>query len=266
MEAVIQKQTTESDDLQLDINKLIQLIIDVSSNEKTAKEAVQEFAKPYVDFAEVYTLNKAKEFINEKLNEAGLEDLSDTDFSEKLIDSAKGVASAVHRYIREGMTEEQFVNEIGNTGLQDVMTNVMSALGIHEKLGVNSVEDILKLAPPVLAVTASLAAYRELRKALDDLEIAKKRRKEIEAECEMSITMIRRYKAEMDRVVSDYLTDRLETFDMAMEVMENALMEMDSDGYLKGNAIIQEILGYKSQFTNQKEFDDLMDSNESFRL
>lgn len=267
MDTPVQPSTKASEILdRLDINKIIQLIVDVSNGEKKPEEAVHEYAKPYIDMAGVFVVNKTKEWINNGVERAGMKELSETEFADSLINSAKGVAQAVHRYLWEGMTDEQFVKALGNVGIQDIATQILSALGITDSLGVENVGEILKLAPPVLALNASMAAYKELRKAMDDLEAARERRKEIEAACEESIAMIREYRAEMERIVAEYLTVRLETFEHAFATMEKALVEMDSDGYLAGNAEIQKILNYDVQFTNQKEFDDLMISDEKFKL
>lgn len=267
MDASVQNSGGASEILKfLDINKMIQLITDVVEGEKKPEEALKEYAKPYMDLAGVFVVNKAKEWINTGLDKVGMKDLSETEFTDELIHSAKDAAAAVHSYLWEGLTDEELVDALGNVGIQDVIKQVLSAIGIHDKLGVANVEELMKLAPSVIAVSASMAAYKELRKALDDLEIARERRKEIEAACEESIAMIREYRAEMDRIVSEYLTVRLETFEKAFATMDKALVEMDSDGYLAGNAQIQKMLKYDVQFTNQKEFDDLMLSDESLKL
>ena len=48
--------------------------------------------------------------------------------------------------------------------------------------------------------------------------------------------------------------------------MNQAIMDGDVDVYIKGNAEIQRILWFDTQFTNQQEFDDLMDSDIAFKL
>ena len=142
----------------------------------------------------------------------------------------------------------------------------MAALKINEKLGVNSVEEIFKLSYPVMAYTASMAAYKELRKAQEEYAQAQDRRLQIEKVCAESVAMIRQYREEMERVVSKYLTEHLETFASGFAAMDQAIMDGDVDGYIKGNVEIQKILGYDTQFTNQQEFDDLMDSDIAFKL
>ena len=46
--------------------------------------------------------------------------------------------------------------------------------------------------------------------------------------------------------------------------MNQAIISNDPDGYISGNVQIQQILGAEIQFTNQDEFDSLMDSDEDF--
>ena len=48
--------------------------------------------------------------------------------------------------------------------------------------------------------------------------------------------------------------------------MKEGIASNDSDLVIKGNVVIQKVLGREPQFTSQKEFDDLMDSNEALQL
>ncbi len=250
----------------VDVNKIIRLIVDVANGEKTPEAAATEFAKPYRAFAEVFARDKAKELLVAGVSAAGMESLANDAFSEKIIKSSEKAAILVRSYMNGEISENQFISRIGDSGIKEVSMQIFSELGIHEKLGVDSAAEIMKLAPAVVAFTASMAAYKELRKAMDDLALAKERRLQIEAACQESISMIRFYRAEMERIVSNYLTVRLETFESGFEAMDRAMVEGDIDGYIKGNTEIQSILGYDVQFTNQDEFDALMDSEDSFKL
>ena len=105
-----------------------------------------------------------------------------------------------------------------------------------------------------------------IREAQEDLEVAKAHRAEIEAACSESIALIRQYRQEMETVVNKYLSDRIMTFESGFKAMDKAILENDTDGYIRGNVEFQKILGYDVQFTNQEEFDDLMDSDIAFKL
>ena len=250
----------------IDVNIIIRLIAEVAGGEKTPEAAVKEFARPYQAFAEVFARDKAKELFEAGIGAVGIESLANRSFSEQLIKSAEKVAVYVREYMNGEITEDQFISRIGGSGIKDINMQILSALGIHEKLGVENAAEITKLAPAVLAFTASMAAYKELRKAMDDLAVAKERRLQIEVACQESISMIRQYRAEMERIVSNYLAERLDTFESGFEAMDRAIVDGDIDGYIKGNTEIQSILGYNVQFTSQDEFDALMDSDDAFKL
>ena len=164
------------------------------------------------------------------------------------------------------ITEEELVKRIGGSGIQDVTRQILDALGIQGKLGVENPGELLKLAPTVVAYTATMAAFKELKKAQADLSVAQEERKKIEAACQESIQMIRQYRQEMDNIVSRDLTVRLETFENGFRTMDQAILDSDADGYIRGSVEIQKILGYDTQFTNQQEFDELMISDEAFKL
>ena len=146
----------------------------------------------------------------------------------------------------------------------------MKASGIDaqmaDKLGVKSLSEIGNVATCALTFAALTEAYKIVREAQEDLQFAREERIKIEAACDESIELIRQYRAEMEYAVNHYLSERLETFESGFAAMDKAILENDSDGYIRGNVAIQEILGYKSQFTNQEEFDNLMDSDIAFKL
>lgn len=250
----------------LDLIKLIELVESVATGEKSPQEAAKEFAKPYVPFAKVYVKSHAKDWIKAGMQKAGMGELSDTDFADQLIAGAEGVARRVHQYMLREIDDAEFVAGLGDVEMQEMAVRVLSALGIHEKLGVANAEEIFNLSPKVVAYAASMTAFEEIQKAHAELAREHEKRLQIEVASEQTIRMIRQYRTEMERIVSNYLRERLETFETAFAAMDQAMMEADVDGYIRGNVEIQNILGYKVQFTNQEEFDELMLSDEAFKL
>lgn len=250
----------------LDINKLIDLIVDVAQEKKSPKEAAEEIAVPYLAFAKVFAEKEARKYINAGLDKADLRSLSNTDFSSNLIECSKRIGLLIYQYMNGKIDETELISGIGGKELENIFNQVIEALGIHEKLGVATVDEIFKLSPAVLAYTASLAAYKELKKAQEDLNVARERRKQIEACCAESIARIQQYRENMDKVVSEYLTDHLETFESGFAAMDRSIIENDVDGYILGNVEIQKILSYDTQFTTSQEFDDLMASDNAFKL
>ena len=230
-----------------------------SKPQSVSKSDVQEMAE-----------SVAMNFINEAVTRAGMEELTKTDFDERLIACTMSTASLVKQYMNRQIPVEEFIEKIGNGEIENITSEVLKASGVDkqlaEKLGVNELSEISAMGSATVAFTALTAAYEMVREAQEDLEVAKAHRAEIEAACSESIELIRQYRQEMETVVNEYLKDRIETFEKGFEAMDKAILENDTNGYIRGNVEIQKILGYNVQFTNQEEFDDLMDSDKAFKL
>ncbi len=74
------------------------------------------------------------------------------------------------------------------------------------------------------------------------------------------------YRVALEERVSDYLAEDIEEFLNGFDYMEQGVESGDSNLVIKGNVVIQRVLGREPQFTNQEEFDDLMDSDEALIL
>ncbi len=74
------------------------------------------------------------------------------------------------------------------------------------------------------------------------------------------------YRTALEERVSNYLAEDMEAFLTGFDYMKQGMESGDSDLVIKGNVVIQRVLGREPQFTNQKEFDDLMDSDEALVL
>ena len=269
------KTASKSKQPELDINKLINIAFDLCCKRNTlsdedwkdAKEnAREEVMKEVMPFVEHHLKQHATAAVSAGISAVGIKELATQKFSSELVDSAQQIGVWVCQCMKKEISKEDFISNMTGPGNQKLVKDLMAALKIDEKIGVSSVEEIFKLSYPVMAYTASMAAYKELRKAQKEYEEAHEERILIEKACEESVAMIRKYREEMDRVVSKYLTEHLETFESGFAAMDQAIMDGDVDGYIKGNVEIQKILGYDIQFTNQQEFDDLMDSDIAFKL
>ena len=269
------KAASESKQPELDINKLINIAFDLCCKrnslseeewEKAKEEAKEEAMKEVKPFVEHHIKQHASEAVLAGITAAGIKELASPEISSALVDSAQQIGIWVIQYMRKEISKDAFINNMTGPGNRKLVKDILSALKFHEKLGVNSVEEIFKLSYPIMAYTASMAAYKELRKAQKEYAEAQEERLQIEKACAESVAMIRQYREEMERAVSKYLTEHLETFESGFAAMDQAIMDGDVDGYIKGNVEIQKILGYDTQFTNQQEFDDLMDSDIAFKL
>ena len=74
------------------------------------------------------------------------------------------------------------------------------------------------------------------------------------------------YREALEERVSNYLAENLEEFLSGFDYMQEGMKNGDSDLVIKGNVIIQKVLGREPQFTNQAEFDEFMGSDDALKL
>lgn len=77
---------------------------------------------------------------------------------------------------------------------------------------------------------------------------------------------LQEYKSALEERVSTYLAEDIEAFLNGFSLMNEGMAFDDSDLIIRGNVVIQKVLGRKPQFTTQEEFDNLMESDKPLQL
>lgn len=118
----------------------------------------------------------------------------------------------------------------------------------------------------VAAGRAAVLVFREMtesneRKALEETRLLCEKSKTAKV-----VEILENYRRELDARLSAYLSERIESFLTGVDLMDRGLAAGDSDMVIQGNVVIQRVLGREPQFTNQREFDDLMDSDITLTL
>ena len=88
----------------------------------------------------------------------------------------------------------------------------------------------------------------------------------MEAKTERIMAQLETYRQQLEERVCEYIAEDISAFLTGFDFMDRGLVTGDSDLVIKGNVVIQRVLGRKPQFTNQQEFDDLMDSDIALKL
>lgn len=130
----------------------------------------------------------------------------------------------------------------------------------------NSVSAVTRIATPYGYVSVAIDVYKQMSEAVKEREAAREERLRIEAECVRHIAVIRENRDELERAVSEYMTQNLTVFSEAFDEMDAAVRDNDSDGFIGGSAKIQKQLGAEAMFENQSEFDALMNDDDSFKM
>ena len=114
---------------------------------------------------------------------------------------------------------------------------------------------------------AVVAVGKELSNEQKEAQLIHEKRLLIEAKTQIDIELIIAYRAELEKLVTAYIAEKLETVQMGFSVIDQSIAEDDIDKFLQGNRYIQEAFGKQEvQFETQAEFDEFMDSDEALKL
>ena len=119
---------------------------------------------------------------------------------------------------------------------------------------------------PIGVVPASIKVVKICSEAISEYQEAKEERIRIQKGCDEQIQILTEYRKDIEKEVSGYLVSNITVFDEAFTIMDDAILNNDSDAYIDANSKIQKKLGRDSQFHSQNEFDDLMTSDDDFKL
>lgn len=149
--------------------------------------------------------------------------------------------------------------------LYSSVPNADQAIDLLKKAGTTA-GAVLHAGTPIGFISAAIGVYGEIATAMKELDIAHQERLVIEEQCRINIAIVKENQSEMELVVDQYMCDYLSAFGTALDVMTEALIEGDSEKYLRGNIAIQNQLGKQAEFGSQNEFDDLMASDMPLKL
>lgn len=202
--------------------------------------------------------------------------LSKSNLATTLVTTTVDVGKTLHRYFGGDITGVQCIEELGQQGVGGIGSAMFSTMGASVAASIAPIGTatgavftyrmVGGLIGATLGYTAAIACYQELATALKEAEVAREERIRIEKECAEAVTMIRQYRQEMNSMVSEYLAEHIQTFNQGFLEMDKAIVERDVNGFIRGNASIQELLGKEVQFRTQEEFDALMESDTALRL
>ncbi len=197
-----------------------------------------------------------------------LRTLSKTNLPAVLITTTCSIGKTLHRYMQGDIDGVECIEELGEKGVGEIGSAMFASIGgaVVPSTAPFVLGVIGGIAGATFGYAAASAIYQELATTLKNAKLAHEERLLIEKECAEAIAMIRNYRKEMDEMVSRYLSENIQIFNNSFSEMDKAILENDSDGFIKGNLEIQKAMGKEVQFTNQNEFDLFMDSNISLKL
>lgn len=108
---------------------------------------------------------------------------------------------------------------------------------------------------------AALSIVREVSNEKKEAQLIHEKMILSEAKTALFLKQLQEFKEQLDMKISNYLVEDIEGFMSGFADMRQGMLTGDSDLVIRGNVTIQKVLGREPQFTNQKEFDALMESD-----
>ena len=108
---------------------------------------------------------------------------------------------------------------------------------------------------------AAIAVVREVSSERKETQLIREKRILIQSYSAQIMEQIQQFKKELDQKICEYLAEDIVSFLEGFDNIERGLASNDSDLVIQGNLVIQRVLGREPQFINQKEFDELIDSD-----
>jgi hypothetical protein len=237
---------------------MITNLVAVVKGDKEPEEAAIAIVKDTGTGAVVsYTTAFAGSSLKGALQNAGpkfLQNVSKTNLPAVIVTTALETGKTLAKYIRGEIDGVECLEELGEKGTGMAASALFATIG---QIAI-PIPVIGGMIGGMLGYALSSACYGQVMAALKEAKLAREERLRIERECEEAIKMIRQYRAEMETLISRYLSDHINTFHMAFDGMKKALNTGDIDGFITGANTITRKLGGKPQFDTFGEFDSLM--------
>jgi hypothetical protein len=254
---------------------LVRNLVAVVKGDKEPDEAALELIKDTGTGAVVsYTTAFAGSVLKGGMQNAGnttIRSLARTSLPGQIAALTLEISKTLAKYFSGEIDGVQCLEELGEKGTGMISSTLFATVGASAASSIFGTSAFFTIGPVsitpaiigglaggILGYSLCCACYGIIMNALKEAKLAREERIRIEAECAEAIRMIREYRADMEKLISQYLSDHIQTFHIAFDDMKNALQIGDVDGFIGGANAITKKLGGNPQFNTFSEFDSLM--------
>ena len=245
---------------------IIQNCVALIKGEKSADEAALSVAGDTatagaLGFATGFTSSGIKAALQNSSKEA-LRSLSKTNFAASIVTTTVETGKTLKKYMCGDISGLECLEELGEKGTGQLSAAMFAVAG-QMLIPIPVVGGIIG---SMVGYALSSACYKELTDALKQQKLAHEERIRVEKECREAIALIQQYRAEMEAVVSQYLSDHIAVFNDAFCQMNRAIGLDDINGFMAGTNTITAKLGGEVKFSNYSAFDSFMKTDKTLKL
>lgn len=245
---------------------LVKNIVLVCRNEEQLEEATKNVAKDTLSTAAVgFGTGAAGAAVkgamqNSKSQQVRI--LSKSNLAANLVNMGISATKALTRYFNNEIDGAECLETLGEQGTSMISSAFFSMIG---EIAI-PVPVVGGMIGGMVGYALSSATYGVLVQSLKDKKKSHEERVQIENVCEEHIRMLREYRVEVEKMVSEYLSESMDMFREAFFDLKNSLAIGDVDGFIEGANVITESFGGEASFKSMKEFNEKMANGSIFKL
>ena len=245
---------------------IVKNIVAVCKGEEEAEEAVKNVAKDTATTAAVgygtgFTGAAIKGAMQNSKSQH-VRALSKTNVAGTIVAVTVSATKTMIRYFNGEIDGVECLETLGEQGTGMIASSMFTVIGQT----VIPIPVFGGLIGGMVGYSLSSATYGVLVRSLKEAKLAREERIAIEQACEEHIKMIREYRAQMNAIINEYLSETTEIFNESFSAIKDALAIGDIDLLIESSNAITVALGGNKPFETMDEFNDKMLSGETFKL
>lgn len=245
---------------------LVQNLVYVIKGEKNPEDAAKDVAQQTgTGFVMGYTNAFAGTTVKALMQNSSKEyvrALSKTNLAGTLVTTATDCTKILTKFFKQEIDGVECLEELGQSGTNMVSSAMFAAIG----QAVIPIPVVGGIIGSCIGCAISSACYDIVVTSLKDAKLAREERIRIEKECAEIIKMVLEYRAEAQRLISEYMTENIKAFDKGFAKMAKATKTKDINKFIEGNLELQKQLNYNPAFKDFDEFETLMNSKKTLKL
>ena len=249
---------------------LVRNIVDMCKGEVEADEAALNVVKDTAQSAAVgYGTGFAGSAIKSAMQHAKSEYtrvLAETNVPGTLVAATVSASKTLSKYFKGEIDGTQCLEDLGEQGTGMIASSMFTVIG-QTVISIPVVGGIVGgMIGGMVGYALSSAAYGVLMNSLKEAKLAHEERIAIEKACEEHIKMIRKYRAQMNEIIEEYLSGAIKVFNNSFSEIKDALDIGDVDLFIESANNITASLGRNKPFETMDEFNDMMLLGETFTI
>lgn len=241
---------------------VVQQTVALLQGKVEAEEAVVEVAKSTAKRAgQSYVVAAGGSLVKGAMEQAthkGVQAASMSGLPQAMVQIAITGSQVLYKHFTGKIDGRECVQELSQQSANMLSASLFTMIG--KAVFSNSIAGAL--AGGMVGYALSSATFGMLKQAFVDAEMAKERRQQIEKVCQLHVQQMNAYREQFETLMAAYLAEEKEFFHRTFTGMQDALAVNDTQWVIDtGNEMIRHF-GGEVTFTNQEEFDALMEDED----